>query len=191
MLFECLPELRGRVGTQARAILPGPYTLILPNPARRYRWLTGSSPDTIGVRVPSLADGSRAVLDRLGAVAATSANLHGGPDPKRLDEVPDEIRSACGGGDRRRRAPGRPVDRARPDGRRPAVLREGAGDVAAALEAPAPLRRSGVARPGRPEYHQGRGSERGETGMAVARQETIQHLRSTRGSPRSTPRSPS
>ena len=31
------------------------YTLILPNPARRYRWLTGSSPETIGVRVPELS----------------------------------------------------------------------------------------------------------------------------------------
>src|SRR5215467_8297181 len=54
MLFECLPELRGRSGVQVRALLPGAYTLILPNPARRYRWLTGASPDTIGVRVPDI-----------------------------------------------------------------------------------------------------------------------------------------
>src|SRR5690242_914956 len=80
MLFECLPELHGRAGLQARALLPGPYTLILPNPARRYRWLTGASPDTIGVRVPGLrCPDTQAVLERLGAVAATSANLHGGP----------------------------------------------------------------------------------------------------------------
>ena len=32
----------------------------------------------------------------VGAVMATSANLHGGPDPRRLDEVPEEIRAACG-----------------------------------------------------------------------------------------------
>jgi len=42
-LFECVPELRGRVGTMVRSLLPGPYTLILPNPAQRYRWLTGPS----------------------------------------------------------------------------------------------------------------------------------------------------
>src|SRR3990170_1667953 len=54
MLFECIPELQGRSGAIARALLPGPYTLIFPNPARRYPWLTGTSPDTIGVRVPEL-----------------------------------------------------------------------------------------------------------------------------------------
>src|SRR4051812_11894542 len=41
LLFECVPELRGRAGVIARTLLPGPYTLVLPNPARRYRWLTG------------------------------------------------------------------------------------------------------------------------------------------------------
>src|SRR5712691_2217091 len=52
MLFELVPELRGRAGVIARTLLPGPYTLVLSNSARRYRWLTGSRPDTIGVRVP-------------------------------------------------------------------------------------------------------------------------------------------
>ena len=54
MLFECVPELRGRSGTIARELLPGPYTLVFPNPAGRYQWLTGDRPDTIGVRVPIL-----------------------------------------------------------------------------------------------------------------------------------------
>ena len=35
MLFELVPELRGRAGVIARTLLPGPYTLVLPNPARR------------------------------------------------------------------------------------------------------------------------------------------------------------
>src|SRR5882757_6261942 len=39
-LFECVPELRGRSEVIVRALLPGPYTLILANPARRLRWLT-------------------------------------------------------------------------------------------------------------------------------------------------------
>ena len=43
----------------ARALLPGPLTLILPNPERRFRWLAGSSPDTIGVRVPELRGAAR------------------------------------------------------------------------------------------------------------------------------------
>ena len=50
-LLELIPELRGRPEAIVRAILPGPYTLVLPNPARRYPWLNGERPDTIGVRV--------------------------------------------------------------------------------------------------------------------------------------------
>ena len=54
MLFECVPELRGRSGVIARTLLPGPYTLVFQNPARRYRWLTGDRPESIGVRIPEL-----------------------------------------------------------------------------------------------------------------------------------------
>jgi L-threonylcarbamoyladenylate synthase len=135
MLFECIPELRGRAGLQARALLPGPYTLILPNPARRFRWLTGASPDTIGVRVPGLrCPDTQAVLDRLGAVAATSANLHGGPDPRRLDEVPEEIRSACAVELDAGELPGTASTVLDLTDGEPRVVREGAGDVADALE---------------------------------------------------------
>jgi L-threonylcarbamoyladenylate synthase len=92
-LFDRVPELRDRAGL-VRALLPGRVTLILPNPARRYDWLTGSRPDAIGVRVPELESAAREIVARVGAVAATSANLHGGPDPRRLQDVPDQIRSA-------------------------------------------------------------------------------------------------
>ena len=51
LLFECVPELLGRAALVVRALLPGPYTLVLPNPARRYPWLNGESLETIGVRV--------------------------------------------------------------------------------------------------------------------------------------------
>src|SRR5207249_3008931 len=77
MLLECVPELRGRAAVLARALLPGPFTLVLPNPARRYRWLAGETPDKIGVRVPELPTVAAAVLAQVGAVAATSANLAG------------------------------------------------------------------------------------------------------------------
>jgi len=134
LLFECVPELRGRAGRIASALLPGPYTLILPNPARRFRWLCGADPDAIGVRVPELAGEARDVLDRVGAVVATSANLAGRPEPRRADEVPQQLRRACAlldGGD----LPGLAstvIDFTQP---RPVVLREGAGDVGRALAA--------------------------------------------------------
>lgn len=133
MLLECIPELRGRSGTIARALLPGPYTLIFPNPARRYRWLTGSSPETIGVRVPELAGDARAVLDRVGAVLATSANRHGGPAPRRLEDVPEELRERAAavvdGGE----LPGTASTVLDFSGAAPRVLREGAAAAQAAL----------------------------------------------------------
>jgi L-threonylcarbamoyladenylate synthase len=133
-LLECVPELRGRSATLARALLPGPYTLILPNPGRRFPWLTGSRPDTIGVRVPELIGVARAVLDHVGAVAATSANLPGGADPNALGEVPTEILEGCGAVVDGGRLPGIPSTVLDLSGSEPYVIREGAVPVAEALE---------------------------------------------------------
>ncbi|HST24632.1 MAG TPA: L-threonylcarbamoyladenylate synthase [Gaiellaceae bacterium] len=94
-LLDRVPELRGRDEAIARALLPGPYTLVLRNPAGRYPWLAGDAPDKIGVRVPVLTGESAAVLAEVGAVAATSANLHGGADPRTLADVPEEIRAVA------------------------------------------------------------------------------------------------
>ena len=94
-LLECVPELRGRAATLARALLPGPYTLILPNPARRFAWLTGTNPEAIGVRVPELEGPGAEVLARVRAVVATSANHPGGPDPATPADVPEEIRAGA------------------------------------------------------------------------------------------------
>jgi L-threonylcarbamoyladenylate synthase len=133
VLLDAVPELRGLAGKTARALLPGPYTLIFPNPARRFRWLTGNRPDTIGVRVPELSGDARSVLDQVGAVGATSANLPGGPDPRRLDDVPEELRAGCGavldGGD----LPGTPSTVLDLTGPEPVVIREGAVPAAEVL----------------------------------------------------------
>jgi L-threonylcarbamoyladenylate synthase len=134
VLLDAVPELRGLAGKTVRALLPGPYTLILPNPARRFRWLTGERPSTIGVRVPELDGDARSVLDAVGAVAATSANLPGGPDPRRLDDIPAEVREGCAaeldGGE----LPGTPSTVIDFTGPEPVVVREGAVAAREALE---------------------------------------------------------
>ena len=86
---------------------------MLPNPARRFRWLCGANPEAIGIRVPDLPPDARAVVDRVGAVAATSANRHGEPDPARIEDVPEEIRSQAVVVDAGE-LPGTPFDGARP-----------------------------------------------------------------------------
>ena len=126
VILDCVPELRGRAATTARALLPGRYTLVLPNPARRFRWLTGARPDTIGVRVVELPPEARAVLERVGAVAATSANLHGEPDPRTVDEISPDVRAAVAAVVDAGPLPGTPSTVLDLTGREPAVLREGA-----------------------------------------------------------------
>jgi len=138
-LLDRVPELKGHAASLARLLLPGPVTLILPNPARRFRWLTGTNPEAIGVRVPAFDGPGAEVLERVGAVAATSANHPGGRDPKRLDEVPEEIRAGAGalvdGGE----LPGSPSTVIDLTGSEPRVLREGA------LPAEEAMRRLGAA----------------------------------------------
>jgi len=133
VLLEWIPELRGRPAAIAQALLPGPFTLVFPNPAARFPWLCAGRPDTIGVRVPALSGPAAAIVARLGVVVATSANLPGGPDPRRLDEVPGEIvagvAAALDGGD----LPGIPSTVIDVTGLHPVVLREGAGDAGEAL----------------------------------------------------------
>jgi L-threonylcarbamoyladenylate synthase len=133
-LLECVPELRGRAAAVARSLLPGPYTLVLPNSARRFPWLAGSRPETIGVRVPDVRGVAHEVLERLGAVAATSANVHGWPDPRRVADVPVEIVSAVAavidGGE----LPGTASTVLDLTGAEPQVLREGAVAATEALE---------------------------------------------------------
>ena len=134
MLFECVPELRGRAGLIARALLPGPYTLILPNPARRYRWLTGTRTDAIGVRVATLPEPAARVLAAVGCVLATSANDPGGPSPATLDDVPARIREGCAAELDAGPLPGTAstvIDFTGPD---PRVIRDGVAPAAEALE---------------------------------------------------------
>jgi L-threonylcarbamoyladenylate synthase len=134
MLFECVPELRGRTALIVQALLPGPYTLVLPNPARRFRWLTGANPLAIGVRVPELPDPADRVLTHVGCVVATSANLAGEPDPARVDEIPaailDQVAAVVDAG----ALPGIPSTVLDFTGDEPRVLREGAAPAATALD---------------------------------------------------------
>ena len=126
VILDAVPELRGRAAAAARALLPGPYTLVLPNPARRFRWLTGSRPQTIGIRVPELPRPALAVVQRVGLLAATSANAHGAPDPRCVAEVPEDVRRRVGAVVDAGELPGVPSTVVDLTGATPVVLREGA-----------------------------------------------------------------
>jgi L-threonylcarbamoyladenylate synthase len=126
-LVELIPEV------PVRALVTGPFTLVLPNPDRRFPWLTGARPDTIGVRIPDVTGPAAEVLAGIGVIAATSANVHGDADPRRLADVPagilDGVAAALDGGE----LPGTPSTVVDLTGPEPRVLREGAVPASEAL----------------------------------------------------------
>jgi L-threonylcarbamoyladenylate synthase len=135
-LFDALPELPR---TAATALLPGPYTLVLPNPGHRFPWLTGATPGAIGVRVPALDGPARDVLEAVGAYVATSANLPGGRDPHTVADVPAGLTRAVDAVVDAGALPGTPSTVLDLTGDEPKVLREGAVPAAEALRLVAPL----------------------------------------------------
>jgi L-threonylcarbamoyladenylate synthase len=97
MFFELAPALGALpdLGTRTRALLerllPGGVTLLLPNPASRFPLACGADPHTLGLRVPAAS-----VLAGVAApVLQSSANLSGGPDARRLEDVPAAIRQGA------------------------------------------------------------------------------------------------
>jgi L-threonylcarbamoyladenylate synthase len=92
--------------------LPGPYTLVV---------------GAVGVRVPELPLSAAEVVRSVGVVAATSANLSGGPDPRRVEEIPEQIRAACGAIVDVGELPGVPSTVIDVTSGEPRVLRQGAG----------------------------------------------------------------
>jgi L-threonylcarbamoyladenylate synthase len=97
MFFELAPALGALpdLGTRTRALLerllPGGVTLLLPNPAGRFPLACGADPHTLGLRVPAAS-----VLAGVAApVLQSSANLSGGPDARRLEDVPAPIREGA------------------------------------------------------------------------------------------------
>jgi L-threonylcarbamoyladenylate synthase len=92
--------------------LPGPYTLVF---------------GAVGVRVPHLPPSAVEVVRAVGVVAASSANLSGGPDPCRVEDVPEKIRAACGAIVDAGELPGVPSTVIDLTTGEPRVLRRGAG----------------------------------------------------------------
>ena len=76
-----LAKLGGRTRAALERLLPGPVLVVLP----------GGD----GIRVPSLEGGLAPLGGIQSAVLQTSANLSGGPDPRRLEDVPEALRSGA------------------------------------------------------------------------------------------------
>jgi L-threonylcarbamoyladenylate synthase len=91
--LAALPQLGARTRAGLGRLLPGPLTLLVPNPEHRFPLACGPEPERLGVRVPAL----EGALEPLAAVRApvlqSSANPSGAPDARRLGDVDETIRS--------------------------------------------------------------------------------------------------
>jgi L-threonylcarbamoyladenylate synthase len=87
-------ELVAGLGPRARdavgALLPGPVTLVLPNPERRYPLASRDDPARLGVR---LIEGPLA--GAMTPIFQTSANRSGDPAQRRFEEIDPVIREAA------------------------------------------------------------------------------------------------
>jgi len=97
-LFTALPDLGDRERAVLGALLPGPVTLLLPNPTRRFPLAGGpgeGGANTLGVRVPAWSPELAALGTVSAPVLQSSANRSGEPDARRLLDVPASIRAGA------------------------------------------------------------------------------------------------
>ena len=89
LALDSLPELGARTRALLERLLPGGVTLLLRNPRGRFPLACGGDSGTLGLRVPA-----RSVLAGVAEpVLQSSANLRGGPDARRVADVPAAIRA--------------------------------------------------------------------------------------------------
>jgi L-threonylcarbamoyladenylate synthase len=82
--LAALPELGERTRAAVRALLPGPLTLLVANPRRRFPLAGG---ELLGIRVLALGAGRPLLL--------TSANLSGQPEARTLEQVEPALRAGA------------------------------------------------------------------------------------------------
>ena len=88
---ELIESLGPRTREAAAALLPGPVTLVVANPQRRYPLACREDPERLGVRLIAgpLAGATTPVFQ-------TSANRSGQPAPQRFEDIAEEILAGAG-----------------------------------------------------------------------------------------------
>ena len=91
---DALPALGARTHEAVLRLLPGPITVVVPNPDGLFPLACGPDPSSIGLRVPLLTGPLEPLRQMRLPVLQTSANASGGPDARRIEDVPEGIRSS-------------------------------------------------------------------------------------------------
>jgi L-threonylcarbamoyladenylate synthase len=87
-----LPEIGVKTRGALDRLLPGPVTVLVPNPATRFPLACGADPSRLGLRVPKLEDKLAKLAHVKAPILQSSANPTGEPDPRSLDDVDPRIR---------------------------------------------------------------------------------------------------
>ena len=87
---ELVSELGERSRRAVARLLPGPVTLVIANPGRRYPLASRDDPGRLGVR---LIEGPLA--GAMTPIFLTSANLSGEPAPRGFDEIDQDVLAAA------------------------------------------------------------------------------------------------
>ena len=93
--LAALSELEPRTRQAVESLLPGPVTLIVPNPAHRYPLACGSEPDRLGIRVPRLEGALEPLASARWPVLQSSANRAGQPDARRIEDIDPGVRAGA------------------------------------------------------------------------------------------------
>ena len=86
---ELVEDLGARTRAAVATLLPGPVTLVVDNPRRRYRLACREDPERLGVRLIA-----GPLAGAMCPVFQTSANRSGEPAPAHFADLPDEILAA-------------------------------------------------------------------------------------------------
>jgi L-threonylcarbamoyladenylate synthase len=93
LALAALPELAPATRDALERLLPGGITLLVPNPGRRFPLACADTPGVLGLRVPRL-EGELAPLAAVTwPVLQSSANVSGGEEARRLDDVDATVRA--------------------------------------------------------------------------------------------------
>jgi len=92
LALAALPELRGHTLDAVERLLPGPFTVVLPNPVRRFPLACGPEPERLGLRVPHFGGELAPLAGVSWPVLQSSANPSGGSDARRLGDIDERIR---------------------------------------------------------------------------------------------------
>lgn len=94
LALAALPELDARTVQAVQRLLPGPVTVLLANPQRRFPLACGADSAVLGLRVPALADHLKPLQQLQRPLLQSSANLAGEGELAQLAGLHPELRHA-------------------------------------------------------------------------------------------------